>query len=72
MAPRKRSEPVEKPIPLMVRLPPPLHVLVDDAAKRQHRSLNAQIIHIITWYFGGELPDERISPKTLPYPESES
>lgn len=52
MAPRKRSEAVEKPIPLMVRLPPHLHALVDESARRQHRSLNAQIIHIVSWYFG--------------------
>ncbi len=62
MAPRKRTEPIEKPIPLMVRLPPALHALVEDAAKRQHRSLNAQIIHIVSWYFGGESGDERTPP----------
>lgn len=57
MAPKKRQarfDDTEKPIPLMVRLPPHLHALVDDASKRQHRSLNAQVIHIISWYFGGE------------------
>lgn len=51
MAPRKRAE--EKPIPLMIRLPPHLHALVQDTANRQHRSLNAQIIHIVSFYFGG-------------------
>lgn len=56
MAPKKKT-PIaesEKPIPLMIRLPPQLHALVEDAARRQHRSLNAQVIHIIAYYFGGE------------------
>lgn len=57
MTPRKRTD--EKPIPLMVRLPPHLHALVENAAFRQHRSLNAQLIHIVAWYFGGEVGDDQ-------------
>jgi predicted HicB family RNase H-like nuclease len=57
MTPRKRTD--EKPIPLMVRLPPDLHALVVDAAFRQHRSLNAQLIHIVAWYFGGEFDNDQ-------------
>lgn len=60
MAARKKKQvpESERPIPLMVRLPPQLHALVETAAKRQHRSLNAQLIHVVSYYFGGD-DDER-------------
>lgn len=53
-----RERQTEKPVPLMLRLPPALHAEVVKEAERQHRSLNAQVVYILEQWLAAQHPTQ--------------